>query len=512
MLYRTMDPMSDENQYTLFFYRENIETGERRYFGGGAGFTALSEGVIDHYSLSEPDFRIARIEQVDRQLIWSGLVPVPGLWHFVAELRSPDTTQVLKRAHAKFVVAKNTPTTLGEGGSVTEITTDTTWANDTIYRLRAGVTVKSGATLTIEPGTVVQAKGANVGIIIERGGRIVAEGRREAPVRITCEANTGERESGCWGGLIVRGSAPVNSDEESIDGTASEMEPLYGGDHADDSSGVLRFVRVEFAGGSTDVAKRPAAIGFHGVGSGTVIDHVQAHAGAGDGITFLGGTAHCGFCVLSGAQDDSLDWAEGWLGTAQHMYMQQGPRGEHGIEASDGSSASTTQARPAQYNVTLVGGASLHEQSSSGDGIRLDSGATLSTRNVVLTGFGGAALDVQGDSVAAFMAGGASSLRNAILHANGGLLEATQIKGGVDSYISFTDTDPMLRNVRYEGNPDPRPKNGSPALEFGVSAIPPSTGALTSTTEHIGAFGTKNWLEEWTFFGPESDYAVPETN
>ena len=196
------------------------------------------------------------------------------------------------------------------------------------------------------------------------------------------------------------------------------------------------------------------------------------------------------------------------------MYIQQGPQGEHGIEAIDGSAGSSTQSlpRPAPYNVTLVGGASLDEQSASGDGIRLESGATLTARNVVLTGFGGAALEVQGDSVATFMAGGASSLRNAILHANGSLLGAAQIKGGIDSYIDFTDTDPMLRNVRYEGNPDPRPKNGSPALEFGVAAIPPSDGTLSSTAEYIGAFGAKNWLEEWTFFGPESDYDVEETN
>ena len=513
MLYRTMDPMGDLNQYTLFFYREDIHTGERRYFAGGAGSTALDEEVIDHYSMGAPAFRIAPIEQVEKQLVWSGSVPASGLWHFVAELRSPDTTQVLKRAHAKFVVASNTPMTLGEGGSLTEIATDTTWINDTIYKLRAGVTVKSGATLTIEPGTVIQAKGADAAIIVEKGGRIVAQGRREAPVLMTCEGSVGEREAGCWGGLVVRGNAPVSSDEGTMNGAMSEMEPLYGGDDADDSSGVLRFVRVEFAGGSSDTTNRPASIGFHGVGSGTVIDHVQAHGGAGDGIAFRGGTAHCGFCVSSGARYDSLDWAEGWRGTAQHMYIQQGSQGEHGIEASDSSSASTTQSqlRAAQYNVTLVGGASLDDGSSSGDGIRLDSGATLSARNVVLTGFGGAALDVQGDSVATFMAGGASSLRNALLHANGGLLEAAQIKGGVDSYIDFTDMDPMLRNIRYEGNPDPRPKHGSPALEFGVSAIPPADGTLTSTAEYIGAFGTRNWLEEWTFFGPESDYEVPGT-
>ena len=514
MLYRTMDPMGDESQYTLFFYRENIETGERRYFAGGAGSTALSEDVVDHYNMSDPAFRIAPIEQVEQQSIWSGFVPGPGLWHFVAELRSPDTTQVLKRAHAKFVVAWNTPTMLGEGGSETEIATDTTWINDTIYKLRGGVTVKSGATLTIEPGTVIQANGANVVIIVEKGGRIVAQGRREAPVVITCDANVGERESGCWGGLIVRGNAPVDSDEETMNGTMSAMEPLYGGDDPDDSSGVLRFVRVEFAGGSSDGANRPASIGFHGVGSATVIDHVQAHEGSGDGIAFRGGTAHCGFCVSSGSLHDSLDWAEGWRGTAQHVYIQQGPQGEHGIEAIDGSAGSSTLSppRPAPYNVTLVGGASLDEQSASGDGIRLESGATLAARNVVLTGFGGAALDVQGDSVATFMAGGASSLRNAILHANGSLPGAAQIKGGVDSYIDFTDTDPMLRNIRYEGNPDPRPKNGSAALEFGASAIPPSDGTLSSTAEYIGAFGVKNWLEEWTFFGAESEYNVEPAN
>ncbi len=512
LLYRTMDPMEDENYYTLFYYRENIETGERRYFAAGLRSTRLLTELVDHYGMSEPDFRIDRMERIGQQLIWAGTTPEPGLWHFVAELRGPDTTQLVKKVFAKFVVVQDAPALVGTGTSTTEIAMDTTWTNDTIHKLRAGVLVKSGATLAIEPGALILAQGHNAAITVEKGGRIVAEGRPESPVVMTCDAKLGKRQPGCWGGLTLRGNAPIANDQGSMDSALSETESAYGGDDPNDSSGALRFVRVEFAGGGSDPANRPAALGLHGVGSGTVIEHVQVHESLGDGIAFRGGTAHCGFCVSSGAQQDSLDWAQGWRGTAQYMYLQQGPQGQHGIGASDGADPSLRlPVRPALYNVTLIGGASLGAQSSSGDGIRLGGGATILARNVVLTGFGGFALDVRGNSVAPFM-GGDSSLRNAILHANGNLQGAAQINGGIDSYVEFMDTDPMLLHVRYEANPDPRPKSGSAPLVLGASAVPPSDGPLSSAGEYVGAFGTKNWLTQWTFFGAESDYDVRPTN
>ena len=506
-----VDPMQDETPYTLFLYRENIETGERMYLDSMPNSNALSEEVQDASGKMGDMIEALPLAATSASAAaWSGSVPQAGLWQFVAEVRSMDMTQVVKRAYAKFVVTQNVPEVFGADGTDTEISTDTTWSNDTIYKIRYQVFVNSGATLTIEAGTLILAEGQNAVIVVEKGGKIVAEGRREAPIVMTCDADGGQRDSGCWAGLIVLGNAPMTRGEGRAEGVIPETRPVYGGDDPMDSSGVLRYVRVEFAGVDFNPETQPNAFGFHGVGDGTVIDHIQAHEGEDDGIEFFGGTANCTYCVSSGSKDDSLDWAFGWQGTAQYVFIQQNPTGENGIEADNDSLGfdRTPRSHPTLYNVTMVGGVAQDEQSTSGDGMRIRVGTAVTARNVLMTGFGGDAIDVLDNSPGLF-ADGTSSIMNSIIHANGGQMGDAQLKGGVAASIGYVDTDPMLVNVRYEANPDPRPVVGSYALKIGAAATPPSDGVLDTSAQCIGAFcNGENWLEEWTFFGDELDYDV----
>ncbi len=212
--------------------------------------------------------------------------------------------------------------------------------------------------------------------------------------------------------------------------------------------------------------------------------------------------------MSSGSKDDSLDWAFGWQGTAQYVFIQQDPQGDNGIEADNDSLGFDRMPRshPKLYNVTLVGGYAQDETSQhGGDGMRLRVGMAVTARNLLLTGFGGNALDVRDNSLALF-ADGTSSIMNAIIHANGNMMGDDQIRGGVACSVHYMDVAPMLVNVRYEGNPDPRPMLGPPALLVGNAATPPSDMHLLDTSaQFIGAFGTENWLEEWTFFGDEFD-------
>ncbi len=510
-VYATLDPMGDETPYTIFLYRENIETGERLYlspFSLAPG--ATSDMAVDVFGLSS-DLTVPLPVPAQEQLrIWTGGVPSPGLWHFVGAVRSDDTTQVAKKAYAKFVVSPQRPVELGFDGQDTEIAMDTAWTNDTIYRIRHQVFVNPGATLTIEAGTLIQARGQNAVIVVENGGKIVAEGRREAPIVMTCDQPIGQRESGCWAGLIVLGDAPMTRGTGLAEGVIPETRPVCGGDNPEDSSGVLRYVRVKFAGVDFNPETQPNAFGFHGIGSGTVIDHIQAHEGEDDGIEFFGGTANCMYCVSSGSKDDSLDWAFGWQGTAQYIFIQQDPQGDNGIEADNDSSGFDRMPRshPMLYNVTMVGGLEQDLNSTSGDGMRIRVGTAITARHVILTQFGGDALDVRDNSPGFFM-DGTSSIENSIIHMNGAKMGDAQIKGGVESMVDFMDVEPMLVNVRYEANPDPRPMVGSPALMAGAGATPPSDGALDTSAQCIGAFcNGENWLEEWTFFGDEFDYDV----
>ena len=507
-VYLTLDPMDDTNDYTFFVYRENIDTGERKYLPLTTG-GVLTDDVVDSAGMTTENATAAAVSAKDQTRIWGGGVPPPGLWQWVGELRNADATQVVKKIYGKFLVSQQTAVQLGFDGTDTEISTDTTWTNDTIYRIRHQVFVNSGATLTIEAGTLIQASGQNAVIVVEKGGKIMADGRREAPIVMTCDQPVGQRESGCWAGLIILGNAPMTRGTGLAEGVIPETRPTYGGDDPMDSSGVLRYVRVEFAGVDFNPETQPNAFGFHGVGAGTVIDHIQAHEGEDDGIEFFGGNANCMYCVSSGSKDDSLDWAFGWQGTAQYVFIHQDPQGDNGIEADNDSQGfdRTPRSHPKLYNVTLVGGLAQDTNSSSGDGMRIRVGTAITARNVLLTGFGGDALDVRDNSPSLFT-DGTSSIKNAIIHANGGNTGAAQIVGGVESSVGYMDVAPMLVNVRYEANPDPRPMLGSAALLVGNAATPPSTDSLDTSAQFIGAFGDENWLEEWTFFGDELDYDI----
>lgn len=513
-LYASVDARGDAGTYSLFVYRENIETGERMYLSPGATAAAgASSAPMDYYGNAAGAYNAATLPSLDQSRLWRGSISSPGLWHFVMEVRSPDTTQVVKRAFAKFVVSTHQPNPLGADGTDTEITEDTTWDNDTIWRIQHQVFVNAGATLTIEPGTLILARGQNAVIVVEKGAKIMAMGRKEAPIVMTCDEDVGLRESGCWAGLILLGNAPMTRGEGRAEGVLPETRPVYGGSDEADSSGELHYVRVEFAGVDFNPETQPNAFGFHGIGSGTVIDHIQAHEGEDDGIEFFGGTADCRYCVSSGSKDDSLDWAFGWSGTAQYVYIQQDPQGDNGIEADNDSSGfdRTPRSSPNLYNVTMLGGLVADSSSAhSGDGMRLRRGTAVTARNVILTGFGGDALDVRDNSPALFTSGD-SSIQASIIIGNSGQTEWTQLNGlGVDS-IGTMFTEPILVNVRYEGNPDPRPMAGSAALAVGSAVTPPSNDLMLDTSaRYVGAFGEENWLEEWTFFGDEFDYDVSE--
>ena len=510
-VYLTLDPMGDTNAYTCFVYRENIETGERQYLPLTAG-AVLTDDVVDSAGQTVDNAMAVAVSAMNQTRIWTGSVPAPGLWQWVGELRNADATQVVKKIYGKFVVSQQPNVELGFDGTDTEISTDTTWTNDTIYRIRHQVFVNSGATLTIEAGTLIQANGQNAVIVVEKGGKIMAEGSREAPIVMTCDAAVGQRESGCWAGLIVLGNAPMTRGTGLAEGVIPETRPAYGGDDQMDSSGVLRYVRVEFAGVDFNPETQPNAFGFHGVGAGTVIDHIQAHEAEDDGIEFFGGNADCMYCVSSGSKDDSLDWAFGWQGTAQYVFIQQDSLSDNGIEADNDSLGfdRTPRSHPKLYNVTMVGGLAQDENTSSVDGMRIRVGTAITARNVLLTGFGGDAIDVRDNSPSLFM-DGTSSIKNAIIHDNGGNTGDAQIVGGVASSVEYMDVAPALVNVRFEANPDPRPMLGSPALMIGNAATPPGAGSLDTSAQFIGAFGDENWLEEWTFFGDEFDYDVEET-
>ena len=502
-VYLAVAQAGDHRRFRQFIYLEHMDTGRRQYLVQDGGDPRLRDEIVDVLGRPPRKRGGERITDLPPTKIWGGSLLEPGLWQFVAELRSLDTTEVLKSAHAKFVVSPTQPEVIGADSHDTEISSDTTWTNDTIYALRHQLFVNPGATLRIEPGTLILAKGPRAVIVVERGARIEARGRPNAPVVMTCDGPIGQREPGCWGGLVVLGRAPMARGTDFAEGIIPEHRPTYGGSDPLDASGVLEYVRVEFASS--------VGLGLYGVGAGTRIDHVQVHASAGVGFLFSGGSAGCTYCVASGTGGDGLAWAQGWQGSAQHVFVQMHSRGSGAAIAGDidepGFDALPRSA-PVLYNLTLVGDlAQAPASRSHGPGIALNGSSAITARNVIVTGFPAGAISA-GDNSLSLFADGTSSIGNAILHANDRASANGQISSGLEDLVGYQDADPMLTDVGYRANPDPRPLLDSPALRVGAGTVPRSDGFLDTSARYSGAFGRANWLTEWTFFGPESDYAT----
>lgn len=490
--YLAMQPMGDRREFYRAVYLEHVASGKRRYWQGPERGRATADAPPPPWRATD------RLPDLGPMLVWSGRVPEPGAWRFVAELRSPDRTELIKRVAASFVVSWKIPLVLGSGGSATEILSDTTWGTDRIRVLRGPVYVHAGTTLTLEPGTLVLARGTNAAIIVERGGRIVAQGRPDAPVILTCEAAAGEREPGCWGGLALLGRAPTREWNPTAPALQPAARGVYGGDDSADSSGALRYLRVEFAGAGPD----GAGLGFYGVGSETAIEHVQSHASGGAGIRFAGGAANCARCVSSGAVGHGIAWGGGWAGRLQHVYVQQdGPGTGCGIEAGPGGAGPglAQGGLPQVFNATLV--KSGEARPGCDAGIVFRPGAQAAVRNLAATGYRGGAVRFEDGPAGPGPAGGGVSHLIADSVGNGG--DSTRPDA------RHLEQDPKLVNVRWEGGPDPRPRLESPALPMGAAAVAPSDGWFDTGADYVGAFNSRNWLEEWTRFGPESEYAQP---
>ena len=262
------------------------------------------------------------------------------------------------------------PTPPDEGQQVVvngEITGDTTWTSNNQYLLQGAVFVRTGATLTIQAGTTIFGDQATTGtLVIDRGGRLIAQGDASNPIVCTSSAAAGSRARGQWGGLILNGYAPLNIPGGEAEGEGNTGR--YGGNDPSDSSGILRYVRVEFAGIEFSPDNELNGIAFQGTGGGTACDHLQVKFNQDDGFEWFGGTTSCKYLVSSANADDSFDWTDGYQGRGQFWIAQQrGDDADNGMEMDNLSSDrdATPRSNPTIYNVTLIGDPDTNEGTES---------------------------------------------------------------------------------------------------------------------------------------------------
>jgi len=226
------------------------------------------------------------------------------------------------------------------------ITADRTLYADTVYTLSGFIRVANGATLTIEPGTVIQGDYDVLGssLFILRGAGIDAQGTAADPIVFTSSRDVGSRQPGDWGGLILVGNGVINrAGDITLEGTntgANNPTVLYSGgtDNADDS-GTLRYVRVEFAGYAPVANAELNAFTFAAVGSGTELEYLQTLNGLDDSFEFFGGAVDGKHFVSYDSGDDHFDMSEGYVGRLQNLIAYQSrqviPRTGAGSVSSD---------------------------------------------------------------------------------------------------------------------------------------------------------------------------------
>lgn len=229
-----------------------------------------------------------------------------------------------------------------------------------VYVLKGWVYVAEGAKLTIEAGTVIKGdKDTKASLIIEPGAQIFAQGSKTAPIVFTSNQAVGKRKPGDWGGLVICGNAPNNQTKAIIEGGLTTQ---HGGNNPNDNSGVLSYVRIEFAGYPFKEDQEINGLTLGSVGAGTQIDHIQVSYSNDDSYEWFGGNVNCKYLVAYRGWDDDFDTDFGYSGKLQYLLSVRHPRiadksWSNSFESdNDGKGSSKQPWTSAVFsNVTVVG-------------------------------------------------------------------------------------------------------------------------------------------------------------
>ena len=290
-----------------------------------------------------------------------------------------------------------------------ELTNGAVLTCDKTYIIDKKIYIPAGKTLTIAPGTVLKGRIAPDGttpgvpdpakasaLIIERGGKIIANGTADCQIVFTAEADTLDGKYpisniGKWGGLVILGKATnnltlaangpfeakgtnkklcVQNGLGTIEGFATSNTQNYFGANLtagesfddNDNSGILRYVSVRHAGAILEIGSELNGITLGSVGRGTTLENLEVVSCADDNIELFGGTVNLKYVSTLFGNDDMFDYDLGWSGKAQFLFGMKANTNtsidsDNGFEADsdDDKSNNTPKSTPVFYNVTLIG-------------------------------------------------------------------------------------------------------------------------------------------------------------
>lgn len=423
---------------------------------------------------------------------------------------------------------------------------------DTVYTLRGFVNVGEGGILNIPAGTRIVGDSTVVGsaLFVLPGGQIFARGTAARPVVFTSARAPGFRQPGDWGGLIIVGRARVNrpapviieGSNATVGGTANQGVNYAGGTNDADNSGVLEYVRVEYAGFATVQDQELNSFTFAAVGRGTQFQYLQALNGLDDHFEWFGGTVDARYLVSYNSGDDHFDASEGYRGRNQFLIAYQDttiqPRPGAGSVSSDpqgfeidgcatgsGSNCPSQSAEPYNMpvfaNFTLVGAGPRFQQSSGGVGMMIRRGTGGVYVNGIVARWGRQGLEVRDTATNNRRLADSLQLRNILFVENGRTLDPTPTNftqpanfadAAFDS-TSATSATAVFATLPAAGATgltaasfDFTPAASSPAATGGLSTFTGTmqqrTGTFVTATPYRGAAapGGPRWWQGWTDF------------
>jgi hypothetical protein len=407
---------------------------------------------------------------------------------------------------------------------------------DKKYLLKGQVFVRTGQVLTIQEGTVIFGDKATKGtLVIDRGGKIEANGTAAEPIVFTSALAAGSRDRGDWGGLVILGNANVNQENPAIEGISPTVN--FGGSNDADDSGTLRYVRVEFAGIELTPNNETNSITLGGVGSQTEMEYCQVSYGGDDGFEWFGGAVNGKYLISFASWDDSFDVDFGYSGKNQFglevryaSYADQS--GSNSFECDNGPNDNVTTLLTTGVfsNFTCVGPKATSTQSINANyqhSLDLRRRTAVTIANSVFLGYP-RGIRMNQQSVYDNFNGGTGNLLNNVLHhvgssrytvGTGMTATATDVENywtangnttntnedfaaaltalGVNSNVFFGSNV----TTAYPSNPSFAVSSG--LLTSGASFANPKLSGLDTTT-YVGAFGANDWTDGWAEFVPNN--------
>ena len=387
------------------------------------------------------------------------------------------------------------------------------------------------AKLSIEPGVTIFGESGNDYLVVMRGSDIHAVGTSSAPIVMTGRQDIlGEADivntRGLWGGLVILGQAPINKCSFSTAGSSSsagirvnpcekEVEgssgDTMGGELPNDSSGSLKYVRVQYAGYEVFPGNELNGITFGGVGNGTVVDYIQVHNNQDDCVEFFGGTVDVKRLICTGAGDDNLDIDWGYQGRMQYVLVQQSNGvGDHVVESdntnADAAVAYLTEPRsnPIVSNFTFLssGKDEIFKLKEGVSGQYFNGVAVVKdgSTNCIETTFAETAQD--GAVTPHFSMNSVAMQCNGFVKTDGlatvASIEAIVKEGANNLYGANSGSGSYVNTLSG-------PVNGSSESAATVTTIPDKYNAdgFFDTTDYIGAIkgATDTWYKNWTLSG-----------